>query len=81
MFEKLTSAKRFAPISVVAYFLLVCLGPAVADKASFSKDVLPVLSDRCFHCHGPDEQNREPDLHATALHALGVHHEKFTNRF
>ncbi|MFT5128054.1 MAG: hypothetical protein ACI8W8_001663 [Rhodothermales bacterium] len=27
--------------------------PALAD-VSFSRDVLPVLSDRCFACHGPD---------------------------
>lgn len=33
-----------------------------ADDVSFSRDVLPVLSDRCFHCHGPDEGNREADL-------------------
>lgn len=33
-----------------------------ADEVSFSQDVLPVLSDRCFHCHGPDESNREAEL-------------------
>ncbi|TWU62081.1 Planctomycete cytochrome C [Crateriforma conspicua] len=35
---------------------------ASADDIRFSRDVLPVLSDRCFHCHGPDESNREADL-------------------
>ncbi|WP_231741840.1 PSD1 and planctomycete cytochrome C domain-containing protein [Stieleria varia] len=34
----------------------------IADEVRFSRDVLPVLSDRCFHCHGPDEANREAGL-------------------
>ena len=36
--------------------------PARADDVSFSREVLPILSDRCFHCHGPDETHREADL-------------------
>lgn len=36
---------------------------AYADEGvSFRDDVLPLLSDRCFHCHGPDEGSREADL-------------------
>jgi len=33
-----------------------------AEDIRFSRDVLPVLSDRCFHCHGPDAVHREADL-------------------
>ncbi|MDF1861082.1 MAG: PSD1 and planctomycete cytochrome C domain-containing protein [Verrucomicrobiales bacterium] len=29
---------------------------------SFSRDILPVLSDRCFHCHGPDPSHRKAKL-------------------
>ena len=29
---------------------------------NFSRDVLPLLSDRCFKCHGPDETNRVSTL-------------------
>lgn len=49
---------------ILVLFLLVPLngGRLAADEIRFSRDVLPLLSDRCFHCHGPDESNRQADL-------------------
>ncbi|MCC9658076.1 PSD1 and planctomycete cytochrome C domain-containing protein [Rhodopirellula halodulae] len=35
---------------------------AVAEKIDFSSQVLPILSDRCFHCHGPDSQNQDSEF-------------------
>ncbi|HEX4143624.1 MAG TPA: PSD1 and planctomycete cytochrome C domain-containing protein [Pirellulales bacterium] len=35
---------------------------AGVDKIDFSRDVRPVLSDKCFACHGPDEKHREAEL-------------------
>lgn len=29
---------------------------------SFTHDIRPLLSDKCFHCHGPDEADRPTDL-------------------
>ena len=33
-----------------------------AEPVDFSRDVLPILSDNCFECHGPDQNAREADL-------------------
>jgi hypothetical protein len=31
-----------------------------AESLDFSRQVLPILSDKCFLCHGPDSQEKDP---------------------
>ncbi len=35
---------------------------SVFRQSAFRQSVAPILAEKCLHCHGPDESNREGDL-------------------
>ncbi len=57
-----TSRNLRTPLFFASLLLLSLLHPAWAQKVDFNRDVRPVLSDRCFRCHGPDSDAREAEL-------------------
>jgi Protein of unknown function (DUF1553)/Protein of unknown function (DUF1549)/Planctomycete cytochrome C/Concanavalin A-like lectin/glucanases superfamily len=46
-------------LSLLLLFAMTSATPAAVD---FGRDVLPILSENCFHCHGPDDKGRKAGL-------------------
>lgn len=49
-------------LMLLLFFSVACSVSAADDGINFSRDILPLLSENCFQCHGPDEANREAGL-------------------
>ncbi len=42
--------------------LCIALFPACAQDVDFNRQIRPILSDKCYTCHGPDAANRKTKL-------------------
>jgi hypothetical protein len=47
---------------VLLLLLIILCGSLTAQTVSFNRDVRPILSDRCYACHGPDSASRKSKL-------------------
>ena len=54
-----TTAKRLCTFFITS---VVATTAYCGEKPDFNRDVLPLLSQNCFTCHGPDENVREAGL-------------------
>src|SRR5215204_4432611 len=52
------------PLRGIALFATIFgfAAQAIAQRVDYARDVLPILSDACYHCHGPDEPARKAGL-------------------
>jgi hypothetical protein len=56
------NGSKLCRVAALLLICSICPRAGAADPVSFSREVLPILSDKCFSCHGPDESHRKADL-------------------
>jgi hypothetical protein len=54
--------KRRPLLLAVAVIIPLFSAAQVRAEVDFSRDILPILADKCFHCHGPDAKARKANL-------------------
>ncbi len=56
--------------------MLLAAARVASAPVDFNREVRPILSDKCYHCHGPDESGRKAKLRFdTKEGALRVHND------
>src|SRR5688572_7272656 len=56
------AAREWGRFMALLFSLWAFSSAGVAAPVNFSREVLPILSEYCFQCHGPDENARKAKL-------------------
>lgn len=67
MCAKITSCRLLATLGTLALVAILMRSPSqgaapTAPAVDYSRQILPLLADNCFACHGPDEKKRKAKL-------------------
>jgi hypothetical protein len=54
--------KNFAALLYGSFICFTACGSFAQEKIDYTREVLPILSKKCYACHGPDEASREGGL-------------------
>ena len=50
-------------ISLASIFVVTAVkAEELVPEVDFNRDIRPILSDKCFHCHGPDAKNQRSEF-------------------
>ena len=59
-------------------FALILGFPSLCAKVSFNDEIRPLLSNSCYRCHGPDEEDRKAKLRLDTREGATKDHTGFT---
>ncbi len=68
---------RYTLATAAIAVAIAVLSTANAADISYNRDIRPILSDNCFHCHGPDKRGRKADLRLDIREEAIADHDGF----